>query len=80
MENPRPRSAFSSTKICGSDDHMARPDSGSMDRDLSRDMLALAVSVAAEVVAPLEAREPSDLAFTRRSEGNSWPSEPLSRL
>ena len=68
MEKPSPRSAFSNRNTCGSEAHMASPESGSMERDRSRDMLVVSVT---EVVAPLEAREPSDFAFTNRSEGNS---------
>ena len=56
---------------------MARPDRGSMERERSRDMLVVSVT---EEVAPLDASEPSDLAFTSRSDGNSCPREPLSRL
>jgi hypothetical protein len=63
MENPNPRSPLVSSIICGSELHMAKPVSGSRDRDFILEKLA-SVAVAVVVV---EARDPSDLAFTRRS-------------
>lgn len=63
MENPRPRSPFTSSIICGSELHIARPVSGSRERDFILFKLA-SVTVAVVVV---EANEPSDLALTNRS-------------
>lgn len=63
MENPRPRSPLTSSIICGSELHIANPVRGSNDRDFILEKLA-SVAVAVVVV---EARDPSDLAFTSRS-------------
>jgi len=63
MENPRPLSPLTNSIICGSELHIARPVSGSSERDFILFRLA-SVTVAVVVV---EAKEPSDFAFTRRS-------------
>lgn len=73
MENPRPRSPFTSSMICGSELHIARPVSGSRERDFILFKLA-SVTVAVVVV---EANEPSDLALTKRSiVGNKFCRDP----
>lgn len=73
MENPRPRSPFTSSMICGSELHIARPVNGSKDRDFILFKLA-SVTVAVVVV---DANEPSDLAFTKRSiVGNKFCRDP----
>jgi len=63
MENPSPRSPLVNSMIWGSELHMASPVKGSSERDFILDKLA-SVAVAEVVV---DAREPSDFAFTSRS-------------
>lgn len=63
MEKPRPRSPLVSSITWHSELHMARPVRGSRLRLFMRlNELSLVAAVAEE------AREPSDLAFTKRSE------------
>lgn len=63
MLNPRPRSPFTNSMTWGSELHIASPVSGSRERDFMREKLFESVPAVAE-----EAREPSDLALTSRSE------------
>lgn len=73
MENPRPLSPLTNSIICGSELHIANPVSGSNERDFILFRLA-SVTVAVVVV---EANEPSDFAFTRRSiVGNKFCRDP----
>lgn len=73
MENPRPLSPLTNSIICGSELHIASPVSGSNERDFILFRLA-SVTVAVVVV---EAKEPSDFAFTRRSiVGNKFCRDP----
>lgn len=73
MENPRPLSPFTNSIICGSELHLAKPVNGSSERD--RILLRLASVTVAVVV--VDANEPSDFAFTKRSIlGKRFCSEP----
>ena len=54
--------------VIGSDDHMARPVSGSSDRDLILAASSPVIEFASATGDPVMAKDPSDLALTKRSD------------